>query len=85
MPLWASHRRIDLSSLPLARIALSGDHVNAEIPAKWPSSVCSSAPVEAFQSLMVQSDEAEAMSWPLGEKRRIEMGFLWPRRMRVGL
>lgn len=56
-----SQSRMLLSSLPDARIRLSGDHVNADMPARWPSRVCSSAPVEAFQSLMVQSDEAEAM------------------------
>jgi hypothetical protein len=74
-----------LSSLPEARIRESGLHVRADMPAKCPSSVCSSRPVEADQSLMVQSAEPEAIQRPSGEKRTIEMGFLWPRRIRVGL
>jgi hypothetical protein len=50
-----------LSSLPEARILESGDHVSADMPARWASRVCSRAPVWAFQSLMVQSLDAEAM------------------------
>jgi hypothetical protein len=56
-----SQSRILLSSLPDARMRLSGDHVKAFMPAKCPSRLCSRVPVVEFQSFIVQSEEPEAM------------------------
>ena len=60
-PVAVSHSRMLLSSEPLARILESRDQHIVLIPARWPSRVCSSAPVLASQILMVQSADAEAM------------------------
>jgi hypothetical protein len=78
-------RRMDLSSEPEASRRESGDQARMEIPARWPSSVCSRVPEEADQSFMVQSEEEEAIHWPQGENFTCEMGFLWPCRIRVGV
>lgn len=83
-PVAVSHSRILLSSEPLARILESSDQHIVLTPARWPSSVCSSAPVLASQILMVQSADAEASQRPSGENLTQVMPFLWPRRIRVG-
>lgn len=57
-----SQRRIDLSSLPDARVFESGDQAMIEIPAKWPSSVCRCFPVAVSQILIVAS-AADGVSW----------------------
>ena len=50
-----SHKRIDLSSEPEARVLESGLHAIVEIPAKCPSSTCNCFPVARSQTLMVAS------------------------------
>jgi len=50
-----SQSLIDLSSEPEARMFESGLHAIVEIPARWPSSVCSCLPIFAFHILIVPS------------------------------
>lgn len=50
-----SHKRIDLSSDPEARVLESGLQAMVEIPAKCPSSICNCFPVARSQTLMVAS------------------------------
>ena len=74
-----------LSSEPEASVVLSGDQVNVFTPARWPSSVCSSAPVLLDHIFIVASAEADAIQAPLGEYLRHDMARLCPRRMRWGV
>lgn len=84
-PAETSHNRIDLSSEPEARMLESGDQAMVDIPARWPSSVCSSRPVCASQIFIVQSAEQLAIHFPSGENLTADTPFLWPWRIKVGL
>jgi hypothetical protein len=74
-----------LSSDPEAISFESGLQANVEIPARCPSSVCSSFPVSAFQILMVPSAEQLAILLPSGENLTAETPFLCPLSMRLAL
>jgi hypothetical protein len=84
-PVDISHRRILLSSEPDAMMLESGDQAMVDMPARWPSSVCSSFPDALSQTLTVQSADADAIHFPSGEYLTCDMPFLWPRRIRDGL
>lgn len=67
----ASHNRMDLSSDPEASSFESWLHDIVDMPAKCPSSVCSSSPVAVRHILIVASAAAHHTALVAGEDRDV--------------
>jgi hypothetical protein len=68
-PVTRSHKRMALSSEPLAMVLLSGVQARQLTPAMCPTSVSMCSPVVASHILIVASADADAMNFPLGDIR----------------